>query len=131
MIVDERYKLGGQVAAASLLSALIHKNFSIGSPFIHYDMNDNFKDVTETYGDQFGYNNEDLVTQVNIGLSRVFILATDNSASASELLINNLKPFLGSSNVIHIGSNTVGKDEYSSPFESSSEGNQSELRSLS
>ncbi|MGV3763626.1 S41 family peptidase [Parapedobacter sp.] len=120
LIVDERYNLGGHVVAASLLSALIHKNFDITSPFIHYDMNNNFKDVTETYGEQFGYENEDLVTQINLGLSRVFILATNNSASASELLINNLKPFLGPSNVIHIGSTTIGKDEFSSPFESSS-----------
>lgn len=120
LIVDERYNLGGHVMAASLLSALIHKDFNIESPFIHYDMNSNFKDVTETYGDQFGYENENLVTNRNLGLSRVFILATDNSASASELLINNLKPFLGSSNVIHIGSATVGKDEFSAPFESSS-----------
>lgn len=120
LIVDERYNGGGHVMVASLLSALIHKNFNIASPFIQYDMNNNFKDVTETYGDQFGYENGDLVSQVNLGLSRVFILATDNSASASELLINNLKPFLGSSNVIHIGSKTVGKDEFSAPFESSS-----------
>lgn len=120
MIVDERYNLGGHVMAASLLSALIHKDFSIESPFIHYDMNSNFRDVTETYGDQFGYDNGNLVANRNLGLSRVFILATGNSASASELLINNLKPFLGSSNVIHIGSTTVGKDEFSAPFESSS-----------
>ncbi|HWK99355.1 MAG TPA: S41 family peptidase [Parapedobacter sp.] len=120
LIVDERYNGGGHVVAASLLSALIHKNFNIASPFIHYDMNNHFKDVTETYGEQFGYDNEELVTQVNLGLSRVFVLATENSASASELLINNLKPFLGGSNVIHIGSITVGKDEFSSAFESSS-----------
>src|SRR5690606_29301376 len=120
LIVDERYNLGGDVVVASLLSALIHKNFNIESPFIHYDMNNNFRDVTETYGEQFGYNNEELVTQVNLGLSRVFILATDISASASELLINNLRPFLGNGNVIHIGSTTVGKDEFSSSFESSS-----------
>src|SRR3546814_6719913 len=117
MIVDERYKLGGQVAAASLLSALIHKNFSIESPFIHYDMNDNFKDVTATYGDQFGYNNEDLVTQVNLGLSRVFILERDNSASASELLLNNLKPLLERCNVIHIDNTTVCNNEFSHHYE--------------
>lgn len=120
LIVDERYNAGGHVMAASLLSALIHKDFNIASPFIEYDMNDNFKDAIETYGDQFGYENGDLVSQINLGLSRVFILATDNSASASELLINNLKPFLGNNNVIHIGSKTVGKDEFSASFESSS-----------
>ena len=120
LIVDERYNGSGWVAAASLLSALIHQNFNINSPFIQYHINDNFRNWTESYSDQFGVNNEAVVTQNNLGLDRVFILATENSASASELLINNLKPFLGANNVIHVGGTTVGKDEFSTLFESSS-----------
>lgn len=119
LIVDERYNPGGYVVAASLLSALIHPNFDINSPYIQYDYNENFVDATDTYGDLFGRENADLVSQRNLGLNRVFILATGSSASASELLINNLKPFLGA-NVIHIGGKTVGKDEFSIMWESSS-----------
>jgi hypothetical protein len=40
-------------------------------------------------------------------LNRVFILTSNNTASASELVINNLKPFM---NVILIGEHTYGKN---------------------
>ncbi|SFB77393.1 Peptidase family S41 [Parapedobacter composti] len=120
LIVDERYNLGGSVEIAALLSALIHQGFAINSPFIQYDFNSNFNDVTRTYADMFGAVNGPLVANRNLGLSRVFILATRNSASASELLINNLRPFLGMSGVIHIGSTTYGKDEASIIIENSS-----------
>jgi hypothetical protein len=42
----------------------------------------------------------------NLNLSRVFFIVTDNTASASELLINNLKPYM---DVKLIGDTTYGK----------------------
>lgn len=113
LIIDERYNGGGSVSIAALLSALIHRDFDINSPFIRMDYNSNMVDEEYTYADLFGMENNELVKALNLGLSRVFILATSSSASASELLINNLRPFLGNANVIHIGSATVGKDEAS------------------
>lgn len=113
LIIDERYNGGGSVSVAALLSALIHKDFSINSSFIQYKFNSNFRDVTYNYGQLFGSANAGLVSATNLGLSRVFVLATGSSASASELLINNLRPFLGESNVIHIGKTTRGKDDAS------------------
>jgi len=117
LIIDERYNGGGSVDIAALLSAMIHQGFDINSPFIQFDFNDHFRDETLTYADLFGEVNEPLVSSVNLGLNRVFILATENSASASELLINNLKPFLS---VVHIGGTTYGKDAGSITFENSS-----------
>ena len=44
-----------------------------------------------------------------LALHRVFFLTGRNSASASELTISALKPYLGASNVITIGDYTHGK----------------------
>ncbi|MBK1441376.1 hypothetical protein JHJ32_15355 [Parapedobacter sp. ISTM3] len=113
LIIDERYNGGGDVGVASLLSALTHKGFNINSDFIRYEFNNNFRDAVLTYADLFGAENGNVVSANNLGLSRVFILATGSSASASELVINNLRPFLGAANVVHIGGTTRGKDDAS------------------
>ncbi len=120
LIVDERYNSGGSVGIAGLLSALIHKNFNISSEFIRYQFNDDLGTLNLTYADMFGATNANLVNSLNLGLDRVFILATGSSASASELLINNLRPFMGDANVIHIGGVTTGKDEASITISNSS-----------
>ena len=44
----------------------------------------------------------------SLNLDRVFILTSARTASASELLINGLEPYV---NVIHIGDFTVGKNQ--------------------
>jgi hypothetical protein len=45
-----------------------------------------------------------------LNLNRVYVLSTKSTASAAELVINNLKPYL---NVIQIGETSRGKDEAS------------------
>lgn len=113
LIIDERYNSGGSVSVAGLLSAMIHKNFNINSPFIMYKFNNNLGQFMYSYGQVFGAANAGVVSSLNLGLDRVFVLATGSSASASELLINNLRPFMGTDNVIHIGKTTRGKDDAS------------------
>lgn len=120
LIVDERYNSGGSVSVAGILSALIHKNFNINSGYLQYKFNSNLGQFTYTYGQIFGANNQGVINANNLGLDRVFILATGSSASASELLINNLIPFMGDANVIHIGGTTVGKDDASITISNSS-----------
>ena len=44
-----------------------------------------------------------------LNLERVVFLVTQNSASASEMVISSLKPYLGEENVVTIGSYTHGK----------------------
>ena len=46
----------------------------------------------------------------SLNLSRVFVIATGDSASASELVMNGLDPYI---EVIHIGEVTSGKIEFS------------------
>lgn len=113
LIIDERYNSGGSIGVAAILSGLIHKNFDPTGEFIKYEFNSNFRDAILTYRELIGPDNVNAVLANNLGLQRVFLLATSESASASELLINNLRPFLGDANVIHIGDTTAGKDDAS------------------
>lgn len=120
LIIDERYNSGGSVSTAALLASLIHKDFDINMPFIQYVFNSNLRDATLTYAELYGAANAQVVSNVNLGLNRVYVLATGSSASASELLINNLRPIMGPTNVIHIGTPTVGKDDASITISNSS-----------
>ena len=45
-----------------------------------------------------------------LNLSKVYVLATGSSASASELVMNGLDPYV---DVVHIGTTTRGKNEFS------------------
>jgi hypothetical protein len=64
--------------------------------------NENFQDI-ELFFDDLTAGDQNIN---NLNLSRVFILTTGSSASASELVINALSPYI---DVIQIGTNTVGK----------------------
>jgi len=53
-------------------------------------------------------------TPINtLGLNKVYVLATGSTASASELVMNGLEPYI---EVIHIGTSTTGKNEFSVTF---------------
>ncbi|WP_028295265.1 S41 family peptidase [Olivibacter sitiensis] len=111
LILDLRYNPGGFVSTAGMLCGLIQNNFDENSQFLQYVFNGNFGNEVASYLQTIGSGNIAAVKSNNLNLNRVFILATNNSASASELVINNLRPFLGDANVIHIGKTTVGKNE--------------------
>ena len=67
------------------------------------------------YNDKLRNQNTEVnITNANIqlGLSRVFFLTTQSSASASEMIINGLKPYM---TTIQIGDKTSGKDVGSAP----------------
>jgi len=51
-------------------------------------------------------NNDDGTSLNSLNLSKVYILTTGSSASASELVINSLDPYI---NVVQIGTTTTGK----------------------
>ncbi|MBB6237492.1 C-terminal processing protease CtpA/Prc [Pedobacter sp. AK013] len=113
LILDLRYNAGGQVAEAAGLCAMIAKNISFDKPFITYKGNKNGGAKTESIGTAATFDgtvNFNTLLQQNLGLSRVYILSTAATASASEVMINNLKPFI---QVVLIGEKTRGKDEAS------------------
>ncbi|MDH6250599.1 carboxyl-terminal processing protease [Chryseobacterium sp. H1D6B] len=111
LVVDLRYNYGGSVASAAVLCSLIPSGITADSPFIIYKGNKNGGEVKKTFAEQIAYDpaaSDFTSLHANaLGLNRVFILTSKNTASASEIVINNLKPYL---QVIQAGGTTLGKD---------------------
>lgn len=128
IIVDLRYNRGGGISVAGALSALVASQFTFADTFVEYrynaklnqyfDQNDpteRFKSFTDVFPGLSKFPTsvtadsvENIIQAIGLQLPRVFVLATGQSASASELIINNLSPYV---EVIHIGDTTLGKNE--------------------
>lgn len=113
LVLDLRYNGGGGIWVSAILAGLIQKDFSESETFIQYKYNANFRDENASYNDLFGgdANVINAIKANNLNLPRLYVIATGSTASASELIINNLRPFLSNNNVIHIGRTTTGKNE--------------------
>ncbi len=108
LIVDMRYNGGGSVDIAEYFSGwLIGRNFG-GKPFVNFRHNDKLSGIDTTLNVP--------ANASGLALNRVFFIGTASTASASELIINGVKPYLGST--ILAGSTTHGKPVgmYSYPF---------------
>ncbi|MGL2988291.1 S41 family peptidase [Flavobacterium sp. RSSA_27] len=110
LVLDLRYNGGGSVQTATRLASMITGQFT-GKVFAKQQWNEKI----EAY---FSTNNPDALknfftdkigsTPINsLNLTKVYIITSKSTASASELVINGLKPFI---NVIQIGDATTGKN---------------------
>jgi carboxyl-terminal processing protease len=109
LVLDLRYNRGGYVSSSTNLASLIGRNIDASKVFYTQKWNSN---VTADYDKKYGagWNNQNFISKsTNIGgnLSRVYVLTTGSTASASELIINGLRPFM---TVNTIGTTTVGKN---------------------
>ncbi|CAG4988207.1 hypothetical protein DYBT9275_00028 [Dyadobacter sp. CECT 9275] len=108
IILDLRYNPGGYVSSATSLASLLVKA-TTNDIFFYKEYNPTATTaLKKQYGEGYFYDKFTAKTQ-NIGstLNNLVILTSSRTASASELLINGLKPFM---NVILVGDNTVGKN---------------------
>jgi carboxyl-terminal processing protease len=116
LIVDLRYDGGGSVRTATYLASMIYGKYT-SKVFLMTHYNNTLQTyLTSQYGSGFFEENftdnidaegTNPITPINtLNLTDVYILTTENTASASELLINCLKPYM---NVITVGTNTHGK----------------------
>lgn len=101
LVLDLRYNGGGSIETAKDLASMVTGQFE-GELFAREKYNDNFENEGLFFDGQIS-NGEDINS---LNLDRVFILTSGSSASASELVINSLEPYI---NVVQIGTNTVGK----------------------
>ncbi len=104
LIVDLRYNSGGSVTTARNLASMMGGSSLDGQTFA--GLRFNAKNSASNFNYAFTANSATLPAPPLEGLGRVFIIASSSTASASELVINSLKPFR---NVITIGSATFGK----------------------
>lgn len=110
LILDLRYNGGGNVETAIDLASMITGQFN-EQIILKYQYNKKY----QTYFEQ--YKPEDLIIKFNdkirtgeatnsLNFTKVYVLTTRSSASASELVIHALKPYI---EVVQIGGNTRGK----------------------
>jgi carboxyl-terminal processing protease len=107
LVLDLRYNGGGLVDVAVHLASLIGGTPTANQVFAEYRHNDRNRRRDETL--RFA------APAGALGLARVIVIATQASASASELVVNGLKPFVP---VTIVGDRTYGKPvgQYVLPF---------------
>lgn len=108
LVLDVRYNGGGLVDVAVHLGSLVAGVPAQGRIFATFQHNDKNTGL-----------NEDLRFEdapgATLNLSRLFVITTRSSASASELVINSLRPYIP---VVVVGDATYGKPvgQYGLPF---------------
>lgn len=108
LILDLRYNPGGSVRTTTFLASMITGQYT-GEVFEKLVYNSNLQSNNTNFN--FANRLANGTTINSLGLTKLYVLATGSSASASEGLINGLAPYL--SEIVHIGSNTVGKTQAS------------------
>lgn len=106
-VLDLRYNNGGQLSCASLLCAMLAPSSALGQTLAYLEFN-------ESIGEQEMVFDESLIQGgASLNLSRLYVLTSTETASASEMLINCLKPYM---EVVLVGGTTVGKNVASRAF---------------
>ena len=110
IIIDLRYNPGGEIAPSGYLASALapYSVVSSSSIFVTFLYN---KVLQSYFERKEGAESENLIFKFpanshNIDFSRVYFLTTSFSASASELLIVGLRPYM---DVVMVGESTYGK----------------------
>lgn len=112
LILDLRYNPGGQMSFAAFC-ALLLVPVRASDIFVRYRGNRNMDALDESFEaalarqpDGYSFTVSELLA-TRLSLKRIYILTSAHTASAAEVLTNNLKPYI---DVVHIGETTMGKD---------------------
>jgi carboxyl-terminal processing protease len=98
LIIDLRYNSGGYLYIAQELASYIAGNARTTTNFSTLQYNDKYSSVNRSY--------KFLTTASPLDLSRIVVITSRSTASASEVVMNSLRPF---TTIISIGDTTNGK----------------------
>ncbi|SFW56455.1 C-terminal processing protease CtpA/Prc, contains a PDZ domain [Sinomicrobium oceani] len=117
LVLDLRYNGGGSVSTSAYLASMIYGDAAaekeVFATLAYNSKNPReggsypFFDKADTYDKSTGKNNGTITINRLNSLTRVYVLTSGDTASASEMIINGLKPFM---EVIVIGETTYGKN---------------------
>jgi carboxyl-terminal processing protease len=98
LILDLRYNTGGYLTIAQALASYITGGAQVGKVFAKLTYNDKHQEANSS----FLFKN----TSYSLNLPRLVVITSRSTASASEAVINGLRPFM---NIVTIGDTTNGK----------------------
>lgn len=117
LILDFRYNGGGRVSSAIQIASSVY-GAKTDEVFLVPRFNAKRQEQNGT-PDNFVNQTIDGSSINSLELNRVYVITSRSTASASELVINGLEPYI---DVQQIGTTTVGKNEFSVTFVDDSEG---------
>lgn len=113
LVLDLRYNSGGSVRSSAFLSSMIYGT-NTNDVFLKARYNSKYQALLENDNQEtrrFFADKTSEGSAINtLNLAQVYIITTSASASASELVINGLEPYM---DVVQIGETTRGKNEFS------------------
>jgi len=111
VVLDLRFNGGGAISSAINLASLLVPGYTSSKIFVNFQYNTKVQsDIINEPSLGESYLHQKFVPKAsNIGdnLTRLFVLTSKGTASASELIINGLRPYM---DVITIGDTTYGKN---------------------
>ena len=110
LVLDLRYNGGGSVGSALGLASMITGQYK-GEVFMKEQWNEKYQKYYEANQPERLVNRFDDIIRTgekinSLNLSKVYVLTTISTASASELIINGLEPYI---DVVQVGETTTGK----------------------
>lgn len=100
LILDLRYNSGGYLSVAQYLASKIAGKAAFNSGSVFASLQYNNKNSEQNYTYKF------VDPKVNLTFTKLIVISTRLTASASEAVMNGLKPYM---NIVSIGDTTTGK----------------------